>query len=159
MRTIYTIYKQQASSNTYLHAKNAHASSLHGGARGRKTPRRVQALSGTRQRDCVAFGSGPSSMPASNPSAESALFFAVLMRTTMALLSVSCAVSDVTCSRVVVSSCRNFFSSSRREPLSVSSREISACVQKTIACPEMGPSVCLWYLGVWACSSCTHAPS
>lgn len=92
------------------------------------TPRRVQAFKrGARQRGCVAFGSGASSMPTSNPSAASALFFAPLIFTTMALLSVSCAVSDATCSRVVTSSCRAFFSSSRREPLSVSSLEISAC--------------------------------
>ena len=85
------------------------------------------------QRDCVAFVAGcagASSMPASNPSAVSALFFALLMRITVALLSVNSSVSDAICSREVASSRRAFFSSSRREPLSVSSRDISACVEQ-----------------------------
>eukprot|EP00964_Phaeocystis_antarctica_P143590 scaffold109167_cov75-Phaeocystis_antarctica.AAC.5 len=124
--------------------------------------RRVQAYRpGARQRGCVAFGSGASSMPASKPSAASALFFAPLILTTMALLSVSCAVSDATCSREVPSSYRAFFSSSRREPLSVSSLEISACapighglVRKWAVCVSIS-----MYLGVWACSRCPGAPS
>ena len=103
-----------------------------GGARRKKRARRVRAFGrGARQRGCVAFpatfGSGASSMPASNPRAASALFFAPLIFTIMVLLSVSCAVSDATCSRAVASSCRALFSSSRRAPLSVSSLEISAC--------------------------------
>ena len=94
--------------------------------------RRVQAFGrGARQRGCVAFpatfGSGASSIPASNPRAASALFFAPLIFVIVDLLSVSCAVSDATCSRAVASSCRAFFSSSRRAPLSVSSLEMSAC--------------------------------